>query len=35
MIVVNNMRCLRGADSKKSSVGAFTLKFDLQKVIRF
>ncbi|ONM18555.1 SNARE-interacting protein KEULE [Zea mays] len=31
MIVVNNMRCLRGADSKKSSVGAFTLKFDLQK----
>ncbi|CAD6264107.1 unnamed protein product [Miscanthus lutarioriparius] len=31
MIVVNNMRCLRGPDTKKSSVGAFTLKFDLQK----
>ncbi|CAD6261271.1 unnamed protein product [Miscanthus lutarioriparius] len=31
MIVVNNVRCLCGPDTKKSSVGAFTLKFDLQK----
>lgn len=31
MIAVNNMRCLC-ADTKKSSGGGFTLKFDVQKV---
>ncbi|KAK3145179.1 hypothetical protein QOZ80_4AG0324720 [Eleusine coracana subsp. coracana] len=32
MIAVNNMRCLCGADMKKSSsVGGFSLKFDLHK----
>lgn len=32
MIAVNNMRCLCGPDTKKSSVGGFTLKFDVHKV---
>uniref|UniRef100_A0A0E0P6F2 SNARE-interacting protein KEULE n=1 Tax=Oryza rufipogon TaxID=4529 RepID=A0A0E0P6F2_ORYRU len=31
MIAVSNMRCLCGHDSKKSSAGGFTLKFDLRK----
>ncbi|XP_062225280.1 probable protein transport Sec1a isoform X2 [Phragmites australis] len=31
MIVVNNMRCLCGPDTKKPSAGGFTLKFDLHK----
>jgi hypothetical protein len=32
MIAVNNMRCLCGPDTKKSSGGGFTLKFDVHKV---
>jgi len=32
MIAVNNMRCLCRPDTKKSSVGGFTLKFDVHKV---
>ncbi|TKW39009.1 hypothetical protein SEVIR_1G148700v4 [Setaria viridis] len=31
MIAVNNMRCLCGPDTKKSSGGGFTLKFDVHK----
>ncbi|OQU84879.1 hypothetical protein SORBI_3004G136300 [Sorghum bicolor] len=31
MIAVNNMRCLCGPDTKKSSVGGFALKFDVHK----
>ncbi|TKW03267.1 hypothetical protein SEVIR_7G013800v4 [Setaria viridis] len=31
IIAVNNMHCLHGPDTKKSSVGSFTLKFDLHK----
>ncbi|KAL6640269.1 hypothetical protein ACP70R_022118 [Stipagrostis hirtigluma subsp. patula] len=31
MIAVNNMRCLCGPDTKKSSGGGFTLKFDVNK----
>jgi len=32
MIAVNNMRCLCGPDTKKSTGGGFTLKFDVHKV---
>jgi syntaxin-binding protein 1 len=31
MIAVNNMRCLCGPDTKKSTGGGFTLKFDVHK----
>nr|CAB3449714.1 unnamed protein product [Digitaria exilis] len=31
MIAVNNMRCLCGPETKKSSGGGFTLKFDVHK----
>ena len=32
MIAVKNMRCLCASDTKKSSTGGFTMKFELRKV---
>lgn len=32
MIAVNNMHCLCAHDTKRSSTGGFTTKFDLHKV---
>lgn len=32
MNAVNNMKLLAGADTKKRSIGAFSLKFDIHKV---